>query len=274
MLNISLIIFAIIFYQMQLHFYKYQATGNDFVIIDNRLNIFPKNGVELIKRLCDRKFGIGADGLILLENDKLSDFKMIYYNADGHQSSMCGNGGRAIVQFAHRLGLVIYKTVFVAIDGIHEAEVLPNQLITLKMVDVEDVQKKDDAYFLNTGSPHHVVFVENIEAVDVYNQGKRIRNEVYGKQGSNVNFVEIINSKSIKIRTYERGVEDETLSCGTGATACAIAFFDSQKTTHQTINVQVMGGELQLSFKPNASAYQHIFLTGPAVEVFSGTINI
>ncbi len=259
---------------MQLNFFKYQATGNDFILIDNRLNIFPKNDTKLIKHLCDRKFGIGADGFILLEIDKLTDFRMVYYNSDGNESSMCGNGGRAIVKFAERLGIIGESTQFMAIDGLHEAKLLADQNIALKMIDVLPVENKDKTFFLNTGSPHHVKFVENVSQQNVYEQGKKIRYDVYGPEGSNVNFVEVASDQNIKIRTYERGVENETLSCGTGATACAIALYASQQTTQKTINVNVLGGELQVSFEPDGLSFKNVFLIGPAQEVFSGSMMI
>lgn len=259
---------------MLINFSKYQATGNDFVMIDNRQNTFPKNDTKIIAHLCDRKFGIGADGLILLENDSLTDFRMIYYNADGNQSTMCGNGGRAIVVFAATLGLIESKTEFEAIDGKHQATLLENNTVSLKMIDVNEVNKNDNACFLNTGSPHHVTFVDDVLSVNVFENGKMIRNDVYGKEGANVNFVQKVADNHIKIRTYERGVEDETLSCGTGATASAIAFYQLGLTNHNNIIVEVMGGQLQVSFDYENNQFNDVHLIGPANKVFDGTINI
>src|SRR5690606_3669721 len=205
-------------------FYKYQGTGNDFVMIDNRTNFFPKNDSELIAKICDRRFGIGADGLILLENDNSTDFKMVYYNSDGNESSMCGNGGRCLVAFAKKMNAITNETTFIATDGLHHATVLENGIVSLQMKDVEEINIHSDYIFLNTGSPHHVTFVDDLEHFDVATNGAKIRySDLYGKAGSNVNFVKQISENHFAVRTYERGVEDETLSCGTGVTAVAIA---------------------------------------------------
>jgi diaminopimelate epimerase len=260
---------------MKLYFSKYQGTGNDFVIVDNRQLIFPKDQVTLIEKICDRRFGVGADGLILLENDSLSDFKMVYFNADGHESSMCGNGGRCIVSFANQLGIVGKETTFNAIDGLHHATLDEKDEVALKMIDVNDIVQSDDYLFLNTGSPHHVEMVQDLSNFDVYEAGKRIRynSDLYGQAGTNANFVEKIDNENFRLRTYERGVEDETLSCGTGATAVAIAMHYSRQTIHTSIKVQVEGGILEVSFQPNtAGHYREIFLKGPATFVFKGEI--
>lgn len=256
---------------MEYTFYKYQGTGNDFVIIDNRQNTFPKNNTKLVATLCDRKFGIGADGLILLENDETADFKMVYYNADGNQSSMCGNGGRCIVAFAHKLGIVEESTVFNAVDGLHEATI-ENNTVSLKMQDVLEVTVKEDYVFLDTGSPHHVAMVSSLKTYDVFTNGKDIRYNTYGEKGSNINFVEAIED-GFGVRTYERGVENETLSCGTGVTAVALAMHATQQTKSNKITLQTQGGTLQVTFSSSREGYKDIYLIGPATFVFKGTIS-
>lgn len=258
---------------MELTFYKYQGTGNDFVIVDNRQELFPKNNTKLVARLCDRKFGIGADGLMLLESSKNTDFKMVYYNADGNFSTMCGNGGRCLVAFAEYLGVISKNTTFEAVDGLHEATIKGN-IVNLKMIDVDNIIVKNEYAFADTGSPHHVELVENIGDFDVFTNGKRIRNEIYGTEGSNVNFVTQQNDTTFRVRTYERGVEDETLACGTGVTAVALAMHKTQKTESTDIKLIVEGGELSVSFIPEKDGYTNVYLKGPAVQVFKGTIHL
>lgn len=259
---------------MELEFYKYQGTGNDFVIIDNRSNTFPKT-TKLIEKLCDRRFGIGGDGLILLENDSNSDFKMVYYNSDGNESSMCGNGGRCIVAFAKKLAIFETETTFTAVDGLHYATIDAAGIVSLQMIDVDAVTVKEGYIFMNTGSPHHVELVENVKDLKVKEIGAQIRySDLYGTEGSNINFVEQMDQDTFAVRTYERGVEDETLSCGTGVTAVAIAMFTAGKTTSHTVNLKVEGGALKVSFECNNSKFTNIFLTGLATLVFSGSISI
>jgi len=259
---------------MKITFNKYQGTGNDFVMIDNRQNIFPKHNLKLIEKLCDRRFGIGADGLILLENDTTTDFKMLYYNSDGNESSMCGNGGRCIVAFAKRLQVIKdNNTDFIATDGLHHASVLDNGIISLQMKDVDELKIENDYVFLNTGSPHHVMLVEDLKNFEVKNDGAKIRySELYGKAGSNVNFVKQLSDDHFSLRTYERGVEDETLSCGTGATATAIAMHATGKTQSNHIQLDVAGGKLEVSFVKEGTRYTNVFLQGPATFVFEGEI--
>jgi diaminopimelate epimerase len=260
---------------MQLQFYKYQGAGNDFVMIDNRSGVFPKENTKLIAHLCDRRFGIGGDGLILLENDSETDFKMVYYNSDGNQSSMCGNGGRCLVAFAKDLEVIQDKTTFIATDGLHHASFEDNGLVSLQMIDVPTIDIKKDYSFLNTGSPHHVQMVEDLEHYNIKAEGAAIRyGELYGTAGSNINFVKKINDTTFKLRTYERGVEDETLACGTGATAVAIAMNATGQTDATTINVNVEGGKLVVSFDKTANGFTNVFLKGPAKFVFKGTIDI
>jgi len=259
------------FIKLDFTFYKYQGTGNDFVLIDNRLNFFNKKDTKLVAKLCDRRFGVGADGLILLEDSSVSDFKMIYFNADGNQSTMCGNGGRCIVSFAQFLNIIDSKTSFEAIDGLHNAEVKQNS-IALQMIDVLDVEEEKNHSFLDTGSPHHVQFVSNVKDFDVKTEGAKIRySDLYNtKGGSNINFVEQLNDSAFRIRTYERGVEDETLSCGTGATATAIAMHKAGKTSALKNTIEVEGGTLTIQFKEDSGIYSNVYLEGPATQVFKG----
>lgn len=260
---------------MQLEFYKYQGAGNDFVMIDNRSGFFPKDNIQLIAHLCDRRFGIGGDGLILLENDSDTDFKMVYYNSDGNQSSMCGNGGRCLVAFAKDLKVIQDKTTFIATDGLHHATFEDNGLVSLQMIDVPTIDIKKNYSFLNTGSPHHVQMVEDLEHYNVKEKGAAIRyGELYGEAGSNINFVKKIDDATFRLRTYERGVEDETLACGTGATAVAIAMNATGQTDATAINITVEGGKLVVSFDKNQNGFTNVFLKGPAEFVFKGTIEI
>lgn len=260
---------------MLIEFYKYQGTGNDFVMIDNRMGFFPKDDVELIAHLCDRRFGIGGDGLILLENDYDTDFKMVYYNSDGNQSSMCGNGGRCLVAFAKELNVIKEDCSFIATDGLHNASVDDEGIVSLQMIDVCNIKKESDYTFMNTGSPHHVQIVEDLENYNVKEKGAALRyGDLYGKEGSNVNFVKKIDGTTFSLRTYERGVEDETLACGTGATAVAIAMNATGETTATTINLNVEGGQLAVSFDIKEDKYTNVFLIGPAEFVFKGQIEI
>jgi diaminopimelate epimerase len=260
---------------MQIEFYKYQGTGNDFVMIDNRSGIFPKENVQLIAHLCDRRFGIGGDGLILLENDSDTDFRMVYYNSDGNQSSMCGNGGRCLVAFAKKLNLINNSCTFIATDGLHHASIAENGQVSLQMIDVPNIKITPDYVFLNTGSPHHVQMVEDLVNFNINEKGAAIRyGELYGKAGSNVNFVKQIDANTFSLRTYERGVEDETLSCGTGATASAIAMNATGKTNSTSIHLNVEGGKLEVSFDKKDDLFTNVFLIGPAEFVFKGEIEV
>ena len=253
-------------------FFKYQGTGNDFVMIDNRQQTFDKENTKHIAFLCDRRFGIGADGLILLENHPDLDFKMVYYNADGNESSMCGNGGRCLVAFAKQLGVINNKAVFEAIDGLHHATI-NNDIVKLQMQDVNAVEKHKNHVFLNTGSPHHVQFEEAINDFDIKTKGASIRyGEPYNETGSNVNFVKKISDSTFRVRTYERGVEDETLSCGTGVTAVALAMHYLGETKKNNVNLNVEGGKLQVSFDVENGLYKNVWLIGPATFVYKGII--
>lgn len=254
---------------MEFTFYKYQGTGNDFVLIDNRDKHFPKENTALVAKICDRRFGVGADGLMLLENHPTTDFKMVYFNSDGNVSSMCGNGGRCMVHFAKYLGIISESTTFEAVDGAHDASI-ENEWVSLKMADVERLKVSNDFVFLNTGSPHHVEMVSNLEEYDVFSKGKDIRNRIYGAEGSNVNFVEQLDNASFSVRTYERGVENETLSCGTGVTAVALAMFETGRTDKDKISLETLGGQLVVRFEKAEDGYKNIFLEGPAIQVFKG----
>jgi len=254
---------------MNFTFFKYHGSGNDFVVVDNRSSFFPKTDVNFIQKICDRNFGVGADGLILLEDHPKHDFYMSYFNADGRPGSMCGNGGRCVVHYARKIDLIDDEAVFEAVDGKHEASVKKG-VISLKMNDVTNVKLNDDYVFLNTGSPHHVQFVNNIDDLDVNRMGKQIRYDLYGKEGSNVNFVEQIGEDQFNVRTYERGVEDETLSCGTGVTAVALAVYETKRTKSSRISLNTRGGQLNVEFKRNGTGYSDIYLEGPAVLVYKG----
>lgn len=254
-----------------LTFYKYQGTGNDFVIIDNRKGFFDKRDTKLISFLCDRKFGIGADGLILLEHDKSSDFRMVYFNSDGNESSMCGNGGRCIVAFAKQIGIVEQRTRFLAVDGYHDAEII-DSIVSLSMKDVKEIRNKPSYFFLNTGSPHHVQLVDELDGYNVFSEGARLRYGLYGQKGSNINFVQQLKHNTFRIRTYERGVEDETLSCGTGVTAVAIAMHHADKTKTNEINVMTQGGDLTVLFDEEKGVYKNVNLRGQATFVYKGEI--
>ncbi|RLD30238.1 MAG: diaminopimelate epimerase [Bacteroidetes bacterium] len=257
---------------MQHTFYKYQGTGNDFVIIDNRQDLFDKNNTTLIAHLCDRRFGIGADGFILLELDDKVDFKMIHFNADGNESSMCGNGGRCITDFASYLGIIDEKATFEAIDGIHHA-VVEDGLIKLKMHDVTQIQNFNNHVFLDTGSPHYVTCIGDIDQLNVKQEGSKIRySRAYKDEGVNVNFVEKVNDETFSVRTYERGVEDETLSCGTGVTAVALAMHYIGETEKNLVSLNTKGGNLKVSFKKQGDSYVNIWLIGTATQVYKGEI--
>lgn len=257
-----------------LSFHKYHGTGNDFILLDNRSGEISLSA-EQIRFLCDRHFGIGADGLMLLELAKGYDFRMVYYNSDGNESSMCGNGGRCIAAFAKQLGIVHDQVRFVAIDGAHEATFNSNEQIELHMKDV-DVVKSFETYFeLNTGSPHYVSYTEHLDDLDMKKEGALIRySPRFRDEGINVNLVEAIDATAIRVRTYERGVEDETLSCGTGVTACSLVHVRQQIGITQ-VKVQTPGGELKVRCEVIApNQFRNIWLIGPARWVFSGKITL
>ncbi len=258
---------------MKITFYKYQGAGNDFILLDNRKINYSFSSSE-IKKFCDRNFGVGADGFIVLKNHNKYDFEMSYYNCDGKISSMCGNGGRCVVHFANLLGIIESDTFFYAVDGVHYAKINKINSVTLKMIDIEMVLVKNGNIFINSGSPHLIIEKKDIDLIDVKESGFKIRNlKMFRPHGVNVNFVEKVSKKEFKIRTYERGVENETLSCGTGAVASAIAMHYLGRTKHREIKIITKGGELKVLFKFEKS-YSEIFLEGPVDIIFKGEINI
>ncbi len=256
---------------MNLHFYKYQGCGNDFILLDNRSNKINLT-TQQIKAMCNRYFGIGADGLMLLEKLSDYDFKMVYFNSDGNESSMCGNGGRCITAFAQRLSIIKNKARFMAIDGEHRS-IIDEKIVSLKMNNVDSIETHADYYFLNTGSPHVVKWVEKINDYSVFDEGRKIRNSepFSNKGGTNVNFIEWKDDK-LFIRTYERGVENETLACGTGVTAAALVEALANKSSHTNYcDVISMGGNLSVTYNKHAdNSFTDIWLKGPATFVFEG----
>ena len=253
---------------MIIEFYKYQGTGNDFIMIDDRENKFDIVDDALITALCERRMGIGADGLVLLREHDTLDFEMIYFNSDGNQSSMCGNGGRCIIAFAHMLEMIDTETTFMAIDGEHKGEIMEDG-ISLKMQDVTKIEGVGDGLVMDTGSPHYIEMVDNLDNLDVNKQARRIRNSApFKKEGINVNFV--LDAAELQVRSYERGVEAETLSCGTGVVATAIAMHYSNCLEDNLMSVNTKGGELTVSFEEFNGTYRNIWLSGEASMVYVG----
>lgn len=255
------------------YFYKYHGAGNDFIVIDNRDKNFDVKNTDFIKLICHRRFGIGADGILLLEEHSEYDFKMIYINSDGSMGSMCGNGGRCIVSFAHNILKIIKdpKNVnFLAVDGAHKAEV-QGELIKLKMQDIGEIIEKNNLPFVLCGTtPHNIKFIENIKEFPVFEEGKKIRYS--DPDGVNINFVEI-KDNIVNVRTYERGVEDETFACGTGATSVAITCSHLGKIKENICHIKMPGGDLTVEFeKTKDGSYKNVWLTGPAVCVFQGVL--
>ena len=253
---------------MIIEFYKYQGTGNDFIMIDDREKEFDLTDNDLIAALCERRMGIGADGLIILREHDTLDFEMIYFNADGKQSSMCGNGGRCIIAFAQMLEITESETTFMAIDGEHKGRLMDDG-IYLQMQDVKKIEGVGDGLVLNTGSPHYIEMVDELDYVDVEKEGRKIRNSSpFKKDGINVNFV--LDATELQVRTYERGVETETLSCGTGVVATAIAMHYANCIEETLVSVKTKGGELTVSFEEFNGGYRNIWLSGEASMVFAG----
>lgn len=278
-----------------MYFWKYQGAGNDFIMLDQREQIWlTRANTARIERLCDRHFGIGADGLILLQPKEGYDFEMVYFNADGRESTLCGNGGRCVAAFAQALGVIGARGYFWAIDGPHEALVTSkadgSSWVELKMGDVGTIRRDGEAFVLNTGSPHYIRFEKDIAQLDMYATGQAVRySDTYKAEGINVNVVEIIHgedenptsdiqnpkSPSLAIRTYERGVEDETLACGTGVTAAALAWHRANNGESGAFEVPVkaQGGQLSVRFTAlSDGTFGDIWLCGPAAAVFKGEI--
>ncbi len=260
---------------MIVSFFKYQGTGNDFIILDNRQKKYDGLTTSDIAFLCSRKYGIGADGLMLMNTKEGYDFEMIYYNSDGNTSTMCGNGGRCMIRFAFDIGMHHYTYRFIAVDGVHEAEIDINQQIRLKMADVNEIESHDSYSILNTGSPHYVKHVNDIKNTNVVEDGKAIReSKAFAEVGINVNFVEAIDNDTIYVRTFERGVEDETLSCGTGVTASALVSAHNERGFNR-VEVKTEGGQLSVEFnKISENVFTDIWLCGPATFVFKGEIEL
>ena len=259
---------------MKINFSKYNGAGNDFIVIDDRNNNIENNS-SLIKKLCNRNFGIGGDGLILIKESKSTDFEILHYTSDGNLGSLCGNGSRCAISFAFKNNIIGKKTLFEAFDGIHEAEVINKDLIKMDMKINSQILQNKYGTWLDTGSPHLVIEKENTDKLDVNLEGSSIRyNEHYNKEGVNVNFIEKISDETFKIRTYERGVENETLACGTGSTASAICMNYLEKSNSNLITMKCRGGDLKVQFKSNNKEYNNISITGPAKLVFEGQINI
>lgn len=257
---------------MKLTFYKYHGAGNDFVIVDNRDLTFPADNIAYVEWLCDRRFGIGADGLMLLQNFNGYDFEMRYYNSDGREASMCGNGGRCIVAFAHKMGIIGSKTSFIAVDGLHDAIIEPDGDVNLRMSDVNFIETDGNEYFLDTGSPHFVRFLDTLEGVDILTEGRKVRySERFKEKGTNVNFVKQDGNK-LTVFTYERGVEAETLACGTGITASALSAALRNGLSKGFYPVIAKGGNLSVSFEKTETGFTNIWLKGPATFVFKGEL--
>ncbi len=254
-------------------FNKYQGAGNDFIIIDNRKGEFDPEATETINKMCDRRFGIGADGLILVSKYRDADFEMKYYNSDGKITSMCGNGGRCVAHFARKWKIAGDKQKFLAFDGIHEASV-DNNTVRLQMGNVNEYRLVEGNYFINTGSPHYVVFSKNVDSINVFEEGKKLRwSPLFAPGGTNVNFAEVLDN-GLYVRTFERGVEDETLACGTGVTASAIASVLGGHFDTNSVNVRARGGNLKVEFEIHQGKVSNVWLTGPATFVFEGTYQI
>jgi diaminopimelate epimerase len=259
---------------MRTEFFKYQGTGNDFVIIDNRNGHDLKLTTEQVKKLCDRKFGVGADGLMLLNDKSGFDFEMVYFNSDGREGTMCGNGGRCMIKFADSIGIQKEMYRFVATDGIHEARIDADGIVYLRMNDVDMIVNHHSDFLVDTGSPHYVKLVPQLATFDVFKRGREIRySREFEKEGINVNFVEQMDEPDkIFVRTYERGVENETLSCGTGVTAAALVCYHNENGFNE-VEVKTLGGRLNVEFdRVDDGKFRNIWLCGPAERVFNGTI--
>ena len=261
---------------MNISFEKYHGAGNDFIMVDCRGKDESFYTTGVVKFLCNRHLGVGSDGLILLLNDDSADFRMKYYNADGREGTMCGNGGRCISAFAYAKGIIGRKTTFVGIDGLHEAVIKEHDTVSLKMIDVTGIRKLSDGFLMDTGSTHFVAISDDISVIDVCNDGRRMRYQPrFGTDGTNVNFIQLGKEGEISIRTYERGVEDETLACGTGSVASAIAAFLESGTDRTSFTIHALGGNLKVSFTPDSHGnFHNVWLEGPVKHVFNGDIRM
>ncbi|MCF8381480.1 MAG: diaminopimelate epimerase [Bacteroidales bacterium] len=261
---------------MLIPFFKYHGAGNDFIMIDARKFVISDFSEKVVNFLCDRHFGIGSDGLILLTESDKADFRMIYFNSDGKEGTMCGNGGRCITAFAEKLGLVKESTEFLGIDGLHQAKILGGGQYSIKMIDVINVDRMADGYLINTGSKHFVKFKQDLELIDVYNDGRLIRHQGrFGEDGTNVNFIEYTNDNKISIRTFERGVENETLACGTGSVAAAITTHLNYPSESKSYIINARGGQLKVEFEVEEGVkFSNIWLSGPVEFVFAGEIEL
>lgn len=254
---------------MQIIFNKYHGTGNDFIIINNRDNIIRPENENIIKDICERHTGIGADGVILVQDNAIHDFELKYFNSDGRESSMCGNGGRCAAAFAQKAGLCKETGTFLAADGLHKFKI-SNDIVSISLCDTQPPAIINGNHFINTGSPHYIIYVPDCIAVNVYEKGRSIRwSESFAPGGTNVNFVEHSN-EGIFVRTYERGVENETLSCGTGVTAAAISSKWEKGMGKYNVKVNTHGGKLTVSFEIGEKVISGIYLHGPATFVFKG----
>jgi diaminopimelate epimerase len=259
---------------MLIKFEKYHGAGNDFIIIDNRIYNLSLT-TEQISFLCHRRFGIGADGMMTINLHPIFDYEMKYYNSDGKESTMCGNGGRCIAAYAYSKKIADKKQNFLAKDGLHHAEIIDSE-VRLSMINVDKINFLGDGYFLNTGSPHFVIITKDIDKIDVFNEGRKFADDKrFAPERTNVNFISITPQKNtIKIATYERGVEAETLACGTGAVAAAITAYEAGIAESEEITLIAKGGTLKVKFRRNEGIYSDIILQGPAIKVFHGEIEV
>ena len=258
---------------MKISFDKYHGCGNDFIIVDNLSNTFPKDSENEIKKFCNRRFGIGADGLILVNHNDKFPIEMIYYNSDGKISTMCGNGGRCFMHYCYNNDIIKNKSEFLACDGVHYG-VVNDDYVKVSMSDVNGYKKYNDYLFLNTGSPHLVKCVNDVSSFDLINISRNIQKINQFDKGVNVNLVSRKNDDLYQIRTYERGVEEETLSCGTGAVASALALNILSLVNSKTVNLDTKGGLLTVDFHKSNSKYTDIHLSGKVKKVFTGIIEL
>jgi len=269
----------------KLNFTKMVGVGNDFVVIDNGLKLRSrkfKGFAKIAKKICDRKTGIGSDGALVLEKSKRADLRMRIFNADGSEAEMCGNGLRCAILYSKTHGRATKRVSVETKAGIYEGDVTAKDRVRVKMEDPEDLRpgflidvsgRKIKANFINTGVPHTAVFVEGLDKIDVDILGSEIRrHDEFKPKGANVNFVEIVDNENIKIRTYERGVEGETLACGTGAVASAIISSLKVKGLRVKVNVHTRGGILKVEFQKSGNKIKNVYLEGEAKEVFTGEI--